>query len=901
MLSTQLPYYIGYLKSRLLLKSKQSLSHLSFGILLLTLAFTASANDYVWKANPNSIEIDGDRYAPFELTENWNRSLPPPSSPDVNLTFQRCAFEGRDCEVSPVNLTANRRVGDVVFNEADFRATADFNLQGESLVVYNRIANNSDSTQTINNNIVTGDERLFIANHANGDSFNLLGNLNLNGSISGEGQVVYLTNGKDKIVLRGNNTYTGGTRLAQGAIVELASTNTLYDKGSVHLTFDSILNLVGAQTIGSLSGDPYSDILGNNRSLTINQTGLSIFDGNISGTGDLIKKGSGPLVLRGNNQGLTGTIFIQEGLIIIGNNPVAPRNVVAGALDISQGAVFDMNGFSETVGNLSGAGVVGRINGRLTVNQKSNTTFSGELIGGGLFEKTGDGTLTLAGNNTFTGKTHIKQGTLALGGTNALDALAGDMQIDSGAVFDMRGRTEGIDNLSGNGHIINDNLLIVSQSTNATFGGVISGAGRFVKDGVADLTLNGRNTYQGPTNINSGILSLGINNAIADTSEIIVGNAQFDLNGYSDVVGSLSGAGAINLGNGTLTVNQIRNTTYAGTINGSGSFVKDGFGKLSLTGNNTQTGDISINGGTLAITSNANLGNANARLRFNGGTLEIGPVNLKMNRFTIINGLATIQAADGGSLTHNGLITGDGDLRISSGNVTLGSDGSNYIGNTFVDTNAVLTIAESGSIVNAGNFVQMGNTVVNGYLRQQSVDIKAGTLSGTGIIEANKMTVQESAKIKPGNSTGTLILITELHQFGGLEIEIESASLYDVVAVEGGVFFTESSYFNFDFSSSYLPKSGDAFNFITSNLGFDFGSALDFDNWFNIDNFNVFGLGNAFKWRVEHFDGSQIQQTSFLSLVIFENRPNTVSAPAGLFIFTFGFLVLLAYRLIKTR
>jgi len=61
--------------------------------------------------------------------------------------------------------------------------------------------------------------------------------------------------------------------------------------------------------------------------------------------------------------------------------------------------------------------------------------------------------------------------------------------------------------------------------------------------------------------------------------------------------------------------------TLASAINGTGSVTKTGVGTLTLTGTNGYGGGTAINGGTVAINTNASLGTAGTALSFNGGTL----------------------------------------------------------------------------------------------------------------------------------------------------------------------------------------------------------------------------------------------------------------------------------------
>ena len=69
--------------------------------------------------------------------------------------------------------------------------------------------------------------------------------------------------------------------------------------------------------------------------------------------------------------------------------------------------------------------------------------------------------------------------------------------------------------------------------------------------------------------------------------------------------------------------------------------VKTDLGTLVLSGTNTYTGGTAINGGTLAVSSDANLGAAAGGLTFNGGTLA--------NTSAFTTGRAITLAAGGGT------------------------------------------------------------------------------------------------------------------------------------------------------------------------------------------------------------------------------------------------------------
>src|SRR5207249_702526 len=99
---------------------------------------------------------------------------------------------------------------------------------------------------------------------------------------------------------------------------------------------------------------------------------------------------------------LAGTLRVRT------NSNVFPTGT---ALTVNGGAVFDLNGLSQQVGSVTGAGNVNLGSGTFTAGgDNTSTTFSGQFVqtGGGIggsVTKTGTGTLTLTGINLNSGTT----------------------------------------------------------------------------------------------------------------------------------------------------------------------------------------------------------------------------------------------------------------------------------------------------------------------------------------------------------------------------------------------------------------------------------------------------------------------------------------------------------------
>ena len=212
------------------------------------------------------------------------------------------------------------------------------------------------------------------------------------GNISGTGHLI--KRGDGAVWLRGDNTYTGGTHVEDGI-------------------------LVGNHR--SLQGN-----IRNDAGLAFYQTGDGTYAGTTSGAGILIKYGPGNLTLAGINTHAAGVAF--SGPLTIsddrslgapsGNVIIAGGTLRTGASITSvrnfglapEGAIFDTGGNELTItGTISGAGSLGKI---------------------------GAGTLTLAGQHTYTGPTSVSAGTLRLRGalTSPVSVAAGATLAGSGTI-----------------------------------------------------------------------------------------------------------------------------------------------------------------------------------------------------------------------------------------------------------------------------------------------------------------------------------------------------------------------------------------------------------------------------------------------------------------------------------
>ena len=236
-------------------------------------------------------------------------------------------------------------------------------------------------------------------------------------------------------------TLSGGTLSVNSVSATSSVTTTVgairggsvnvYNRGTLNVSVPS-----GSAVNGSIA-------IANGGVAAFNQTATGSYNGLISGAGQVLKTGTGLLILTGANTYSGGT-RVREGTLS-GNTTSLRRTIV-------------------------NSGVV-------EFNQTSTGTYSGAMSGSGQLRKVGTGTLTLTGENTYRGLTTVTAGTLR------------------GFLSSLRGP------------IVNNSIFEFVQNSDGSYGGVISGTGEVRKSGESVLTLSGANTYSGGTMVSEGTLS----------------------------------------------------------------------------------------------------------------------------------------------------------------------------------------------------------------------------------------------------------------------------------------------------------------------------------------------------------------------------------------------------------
>ncbi|EAO1344462.1 autotransporter outer membrane beta-barrel domain-containing protein [Salmonella enterica] len=479
--------------------------------------------------------------------------------------------------------------------------------------------------------------------------------------ISGSGNVV--KQGGGELTLSNNNSYSGGTTIAEGTLTATAGGAL----GSGNIDNRAYLKLDAAS-----ASDPFivADLTTHSGATveigagsTLQANTLTQQDGSTL-TADLTET-SGP-VIRAKNVNLDGTLNVaspasQEPIRstddLISLALIESDNAISGDFDdiTINGNAMNPDAFITVVGQKNvndthydlvetltwyadrdnaaidahGTFNLADADDSFTVNTVLEDVDANSGWNGQSLTKTGAGTLILNAENTYTGGTTISDGTLV---ANNVEALG-----------------------TGN---VTDNATL-ELNTGGDFDNAISGSGQVVKSGDETLTLSGANSYTGGTTISGG--TLVASNVEALGTGDITDNATLELN-----------AGG----------------TFDNVISGSGQVVKSGDDALTLSGANSYTGGTTISGGTLVANNVEALGTGDVT---NNATLEL---NTGGDFTNAISGSGQVVKSGDKTLTLSGANSYSGATTISGG--TLIATHVNALGTGAIDNRASLLLDASG-------------------------------------------------------------------------------------------------------------------------------------------------------------------------------------------------------------
>ncbi len=595
----------------------------------------------------------------------------------------------------------------------------------------------------------------------------------LDNNVTGEGQIV--KSGSDELIVTGDNNYSGGTTISGGT-----------------LTADH------ADSLGS--GD-----IDNSGVLKVGEGEL---ENTLSGSGSLVKTGTGELTLNGDNDYSGGTT-IDDGVLIADNADSLGTGAVAnnGVLQVGEG---------ELKNTLSGTGSLVKIGtGELTLNGDNDysggTTITGgtliaasvnalgsgdidnsgvlqvgegelknTLFGSGSLVKTGTGELTLSGDNTYSGGTTISGGTLIAANVNALGS--GDID-NSGTLI-----------LDANGAFELANVTTHSGATTALAAGSTLDAGQFTQEDGSTLSID---------------LGAATDDAVITADSVALG--------------------------GTLNVTGIGSVTdswtpeaYTYTLIGSDSAITTDFDDLTVAGMNREDVDfLTIDGKvdeadnthydlTASLSWYADRDNATTDAH---GTFTLsdpdGGFNVAATLTDVDDTLDPGSRWDGKSLTKEGagtlILSGDNDYSggttINEG--TLVAASTTALGTGLVDNNATLVLDVDGEVSAVG-----GITTHSGATTQlalgTSLDLGDSALiqqdGSTLNVELNSDSVQPL--ITGGSATlgGDLVVSDASLQARASDAEFQSFKLMDMDSDISGDF--TSLTMNLTDQPDYLTVTG---------------------------------------------------------------------------------------------
>ena len=608
----------------------------------------------------------------------------------------------------------------ITFGTASTNGTLDLNGFSQQVGNLTIATGATAANQIVGNNSATADGVLMF----NGTPSPFAGTIQ--DGLTGTGThktAVAVTGGT--VMMSGNDLYTGGTTISNGATVSFVS-GGLGTSGAITINGNSTLQWASGNT-DDISGRLVVSN-GANAHLDTGSNNVTFASGfGSNSTGAITKYGAGTLTLTGANA-YTGGTTINNGTV----------SFATGGLGTS--GTITLNGNSTLQW---ASGNTDDISGRLAINSGvtatldtgSNTvTFASTSYNSGSLIKAGSGTLILTGN-------------LILWGSYAT-INAGTIQVGTG----------GTSGWLGANYVTDNGSLVFDCSDNIEVDSAISGTGNVTQLGTGMLTLGnglgyGDNTYTGGTTIAAGTVSFRNNAFGASGSITVTGNAtvQWWHGIYSGNTQDISSRLVIANGvTATLDTNGNDVTLATGFGGGgSGAITKVGNGTLTLGGVNTYTGTTTVNAGTLNITSaNAIAGGLTIN---DGTTVSFVSGGLGTSGAVVFNGNSTLRWASGNTDDiSNRLVLGNGanaKLDLGSNNVTFAFGfGGNSTG--------TVTKYGAGTLMLGGANTYTGGTTIN----SGNVIFASGGLGTSGTVAINSNATLQWASGNTDDISGRLAI-----------------------------------------------------------------------------------------------------------------------------------------------
>ena len=629
------------------------------------------------------------------------------------------------------------------------------------------------------------------------------GNYNLqNGTVtailSGNGSNLNKTT-NSTVTLAGLNTYTGATNVTAGTLTENVS-NAIPSVSNLSVNGTTAVFNLGANqtnTVNTVSLDGNGSIIGTGNSTLTSTGGFQLMNGTVTailaGNGIALNKTTNGTVTLSALNTYTGPTTITAGTLTDGVS-----NAIPGVSNLTvNGTTANFNlGANQTntanIVTLAGNGsITGTGNSTLTSTgsfQVMNGTVTSILAGTGIaLNKTTNGTVTLAGADTYTGATTISAGTLAVTnlagsatGTGAVSVISGATLMGNGTVGNVTVNAGGIITPGNNalGNLTVSNLTLASSSiTNLQFNGTAND--RLTVTGTNGLTLgNGAilDIYQANTTtafITPGTYQLiGYTGTLTGTpSNLTIGTTTNGLNFNLSSNGSfvdltIAVAGGPGSWSATGSGNWSNTSDWTSGIVGSGAGNTAIFG-TSITAPATVTldGNQTVGGITFGNANSYTIAPGTGFLTLNNsGATSVIAVSLGNDTISapviLTTGGLSAQVSVGTTLTVSGNIGQTATAGVTKAGLgTLILSGVNtYTGDTVI-TGGTLTDGVSNAIPSASNLTVNGTTAVFNLGANQNNTVNIVSLDGNGsIIGTGNSTLTSTGGFQLMNGTVSTIL-----------------------------------------------------------------------------------------------------------------------------------------------